>query len=222
MISLCSNIEKEFNEIASTYETNRLSSWYKAHGEIILNVLDPPQNGTILDIGCGTGWLLRQVAKSYQNIKGIGIDISSKMIDIAEEEACRENIDNLSFIKSDWEELDLSVLKGENINTVVCASTFHYFADPIRASKRIFETLTKGGQLSLLERDKANSILTHTWAVLHRFLIRDHVRFYLSHELIQFFESVGFSDVSIKRKLKKLFWKRKFYTSLVLISGKKP
>ena len=143
------------------------------------------------------------------------------MIDMAKQEACRENMNNLAFIKRDWEELDLSVLRGENINTVVCASTFHYFADPTRAAKKMFQALTKGGQLLLLERDKAGSILTQTWDALHKFIIRDHVRFYLSSELIQFFESAGFSDVSIKRKLKKLFWKGKFYTSLALISGKK-
>jgi len=215
------SVEKEFDEIASTYETNRLSLWYKVHGEMILNDLDPPQNGAILDIGCGTGWLLRQIVKLHQHIKGIGIDISSKMIDIAKEETCRENINNLAFIKGDWEELDLSMLKQENIKTIVCANTFHYFTDPVRAAKRMSQTLMEGGKFSLLERDKANSILTHTWGVLHRFLIRDHVRFYLSSELIQFFESAGFADVSIKRRVRKVFWKRKFYTSQVLISGKK-
>lgn len=215
------SIEKEFDEVAPVYETNRLSAWYKAHGEVMLNVLKHSQNGAILDIGCGTGWLLRQNHRMHQNIKGIGIDISSKMIDIAREKAFREGINNLTFMNDNWEEFDLSDLEKHNITTIVCANVFHYFDDPFSAAKKIFQTLTKGGKFFVLERDKTNSFLTNTWDAIHRILIKDNVRFYCLSELIQFFKSAGFSDVSVERRIKKFIWKGKIYTNLVLITGTK-
>ena len=40
-----------------------------------------PKNNKVLEIGCGTGELLKQVEPSY----GVGIDFSEKMIDIAQQ-----------------------------------------------------------------------------------------------------------------------------------------
>jgi ubiquinone/menaquinone biosynthesis C-methylase UbiE len=212
----------EFDQIASTYEINRLSSWYKAHNRIIMQTLDHPLTGSILDIGSGTGWLLREIAKSYKQVRGIGIDISENMIDTAKKTAKKEEISNLEFIHHDWEEMDLSELFQKNIKTVICANTFHYFNDPDGAVKRMYQILCKGGKILLLERNKTGSILTRIWNFLHKFLIKDNVNFYFVNDLIRYLKDVGFTDVTVCLKIRKMFWKKKIYTSLVLISGRKP
>jgi ubiquinone/menaquinone biosynthesis C-methylase UbiE len=211
----------QFDRVAAKYETNRLSAWYKAHAKIIIQVLNDPSPDFILDVGCGTGWLLRQIAKSYKHKKGIGIDISSNMIAIAKKAVDQEEIGNLEYIQGDWEDMDLSVLLGKSITTVICANTYHYFADPNTAAKKMFQSLSTGGRLFLLERDKAGSIITQIWDTLHLFFIKDHVRFYRSSELINFFRNAGFSDIKIQKEIRKIFWKKKIFTSLVLLSGQK-
>ena len=212
----------KFDQIASTYENNRLSSWYKAHGKMILQALDYPLIGPILDIGSGTGWFLRQIAKSDKYVKGIGIDISKNMIDTAKKAAKLERKNNLEFIHGDWEEMDLFEILPKNIKTVICANAFHYFNNPDRAAKRMFQILRKDGNFFLLERDKAGSVLTNIWGSLHTYLIKDNVHFCQSSDLVKIFIDVGFSDVTVCRKIRKIFWKKKIYTSLVLISGRKP
>lgn len=215
------SVKKEFDEVSSTYETNRLSSWYKAHGDIILNAINIKPHHCILDIGCGTGWLLRELCKTHPDVNAIGIDISSQMIDHAKKKAEEEKIYNLSFVEGNWEDMSLTWLEKQNVNTIICASAFHYFSDPAHAIRRKFETLNEGGQMLLLERDKTGSPLTNIWGLLHEFLIKDHVEFYYSSEMLSLIMNAGFQEASIIDRIKKSFWKRKLFTNMVLISGRK-
>ena len=221
-----SGVEEEFDKKASSYESNRLSPWYKAQGEYILRALASNVNGAILDVGCGTGWLLRQILKAHPQLQGVGIDLSGKMIELARQRAKEENLTNLTFIKGDWESQDLSEicnnLESKRFNVIICASTLHYFADPYSAVTTIYRCLGKGGEFLLLDRAKENSLLTRVWDRLHQVLIRDHVQFYRSTDLLRLLQDSGFTEVRIISKIKKFFWKRKMFTSLVLCSAKKP
>lgn len=214
-------VADEFDRLASEYESNRLSEWYKAHAEIIMKALHGSLSGCLLDIGCGTGWLLRQIVKSQRHITAVGIDISSNMIAAARIAAAKEKIANLEFIQGNWEDIDLSILSGKNISTVFCTSAFHYFIDPGDAAKRMYESLNNGGHFFLLEREKTDSRLTLMWDILHRYLIKDNVQFYHLSELTKFYQNAGFCNLLIQAKIRKLFWKKKLYTSMVLLSGQK-
>ncbi|MGB3223701.1 MAG: class I SAM-dependent methyltransferase [Desulforhopalus sp.] len=220
-----SSVEEEFDEKASSYENNRLSSWYKSQGEIILNVLEPYQYGTILDIGCGTGWFLRQVLKAHPQLEGIGIDLSGRMIDVARQKAKEENLHNITFYKGEWESLHLTVnginLESKPIRLIVCISAFHYFNDPFSAAKLIYRCLRNNGHFFLLDREREKSFFTSIWDVLHKTMVRDHVRFYRSTDLQSILEAAGFMDVQIMSKINKYFWRRKLFTSLVLLSARK-
>ncbi len=58
-----------------------------------------PKNSKVLEIGCGTGELLKQVDPSF----GVGIDFSEKMVDIA-----RQNFPEYKFEIDDAEDLKIS------------------------------------------------------------------------------------------------------------------
>mgnify|MGYP001232535496 CR=1 FL=1 len=66
------------------------------------------KNSTVLDIGCGDGSLLKSLQKS-KNIKGIGLDFSNNLINLA-----KKNSKNLDFKCLDM--LELSSLKNKLIN----------------------------------------------------------------------------------------------------------
>jgi ubiquinone/menaquinone biosynthesis C-methylase UbiE len=214
-------IADEFDRLAFEYENNRLSEWYKGHAEIIMKALPDSLSGCLLDIGCGTGWLLRQIVKSRNDITAIGIDISRKMIAAARKAAVQEDVADLDFLQGNWETLDLSILSGNNISAVLCANAFHYFVDPGNAARRMYQILNHSGQFFLLERDKADSGLTIIWNILHKYIIKDYVQFYQLSELNNFFQNAGFCKTLTQTKIRKLFWKKKLYTNMVLLSGQK-
>jgi len=210
-------IEQEFDAIAPVYENNGPSQWYQAHEAEMLTVCNPLKEVDILDIGCGTGHFLRQYLKQNPQARGVGLDLSSSMIDEAKNNADAEGIENVSFYKGDWEEVDAGLFRPYNFSLIVCANAFHYFADPQAAAEKMYHLLSDGGTLKLLERDKSRSLLTYFWGFLHRNCIKDHVVYYGKNELLSFYEKSGFINVRVIRTIRRYFWKKKLFTSIVLI-----
>lgn len=56
--------------------------------DTLLERLDPPDGGSVLEVGCGTGRNLIQAARRYPRAKFYGLDISTMML-----ESARANID---------------------------------------------------------------------------------------------------------------------------------
>ncbi len=219
-------IERRFDSAAATYETMRLAGWYKAQAAEVLAALDARAEGVLLDVGCGTGFLLREALAAHPQLRGLGIDLSSAMIAAARDAASHGTAgDRLAFLQADWEAMDgatlYAILRGRPVCTAVCVSAFHYFADPVAAARRIHDTLTPGGTLLLLERAKDRSLMTRSWDILHKIVIRDRVRFYESAELVQLLREAGFADVEPVSRTKKYLWKGKLYTDLTLISARR-
>ena len=217
-------VVKEFDALAGEYESNRIAPWYKAHCEEILNVCKTLAVKNVVDVGCGTAYLLRKLCKMKPEIKALGIDLSSQMIAIAERKARAEQIKNLQFMNVDWETWDAETsidLKGTGIDLIICANTFHYFADPQKAAEKFYNLLNEGGTLIILDRDKATSPLTFLWDLFHRYLIKDHVQFYSRDELVIFFGDAGFKSILVSASIRRYLWKGKLFTSIALLSWQK-
>ena len=210
-------IVREFDGLAGEYETNRLAPWYKAHAEEVLRECPADIDGAILDVGCGTGYLLRSLLKRLPRSRGVGLDISGAMAAEAARLAAADHVNNVDFITSDWETIDLQQLAGHDFSLVICANAFHYFSDPRSAAAKLFDVLAPGGSLLVLERNKSNSRMTQFWDWLHQYVIKDNVKFYDLDQLLSFFRAAGFSEARPIRKIRRLLWKNKLYTDVVLI-----
>ena len=210
-------IEKEFNSLAPVYETNRLSAWYRAHADEILAVCRNLPAGDILDVGCGTGYLLRNYLKHNPAARGVGLDVSAEMISEATKRARSEQVENVEFFQVNFEEIETSAFESYDFRIIVCASVFHYFSDPKQAAITLYSMLAEDGVLYLLERDKSRSLLTRIWDFLHRNYIKDNVEFYDKSELLRIFEQAGFKSPQLVRSIRRYFWKGKLFTSIALI-----
>lgn len=211
-------IEQQFDQWAPTYESGRLAGWYQAQTEILLDHLDLDGYPRILDIGCGTGWTLRRLSKRAPHIVGVGIDVSSGMVQQAQTLSTSEGLTNLTFKKMDWES-DLDDLSGP-FDAILCISAFHYFAQPLRALIRMRSIISDGGQLLIVERALDGSILTRAWNFAHRHLVKDHVTFAASDHLSEMARQAGFGNVRILDRVNRMFWKNKLNTSLLLLEAR--
>jgi len=211
-------VAAEFDAKAAHYETNRLAGWYRAQNEAVLAALPAGFLGTLVDVGCGTGWLLRRAASQRPGLVGVGIDLSSGMIRQA-----RMRGGGPTFLCADWESVALDSVRaaaGGAADVLTCVSVLHYFRDPGAALARMGALLQPGGLLILLDRAKEKSPLTVLWDFLHRFVIRDHCRFYSTSELRALLRDAGFQEVGEPRRIRRWFWKGKLFTSLVLLCGR--
>lgn len=215
-------VVREFDAKAASYESNRLAPWYKGHAERILDRLALQPGELVLDVGCGTGYLLREIVRRFSGIEGAGLDLTPAMIEQARDKAASEGLSNLRFECADWETVgfEVSALTGRRRpSCIVCANTLHYFSSPQAALDKMWSALAPGGRAWVLERAREGSALTAVWGYLHRYVIRDHVRFYRTEALLEMMSSAGFEQVRTELSLRKFFWRGKTYTSVALISG---
>lgn len=78
------------------------------------------EESQVLDIGCGPGKYSIGFSKYVKHV--IGIDISHKMIDLANDNKKAEKLTNADFMAIPWQEIDLDKMKWKNKFDLVFAS----------------------------------------------------------------------------------------------------
>ncbi len=218
-------ISEEFDDKAKRYEDDRLGPWYQAQGRWLLEELGSVA-GPVVDVGCGTGWFLRELVRTQSGIRGVGVDLSSGMVEEARRRAAAEGSSSLRFVEADWEGPEVEDRIALHLDAppelVTCISAFHYFADPSAALARMRRVLAPGGRVFIIERAMDGSTMTKIWDLLHRYVIRDGVEFHDSQGLMEMMETAGFTEVERVDDRRKLLWKGKLYTALTLVSGRAP
>jgi 2-polyprenyl-3-methyl-5-hydroxy-6-metoxy-1,4-benzoquinol methylase len=98
----------------------RLATWKTALESTLF-----PQ-AVVLDLGCGSG--VFSIIASTMAERVIAIDGSEKMIDLAREDALRNNVTNIQFMIGRLEELP--ALVTQQVDVIICSSVFEYLPDP--------------------------------------------------------------------------------------------
>ena len=100
----------------------------------------------ILDAGTGSGHRITNVAQFYQKCNFLGLDISEKSLDIANELKKKRKIENIKFQKMN---LMNKFSKKEKFDIVLCMGVLHHLSNPSRGLKNILNTLKKDGIIFL-------------------------------------------------------------------------
>ncbi|SRR5581483_3852483 len=101
----------------------------------------------VLDVGCGTGQTTRAAARQSGSGAAVGVDLSSKMIELARELAAAENVANASF-----EHVDAQIhpFPAESFDNAISRTGAMFFGDPVAAFSNIGRALRPGARLTLL------------------------------------------------------------------------
>lgn len=119
----------------------------------IMNATEPNGESVILDIGCGNGHHVSKLAE--ENLRVVGIDISSSMIQKA-----KENYPELKFINGDV--LNQNQFKNNTFTHILCLYfTIYYFKDKDVFFRNCMDWLMPGGFLivHIVNREKFDPIL---------------------------------------------------------------
>lgn len=157
----------------------------KAQGSLI-SMIDIHENLAFLDIGCGTGWAVGQVAKEVEN-KGsfFGVDLSQGMIDKARMNF--KGYDNFHFIRSNSESVPLG---SDLFDIIICTNSFHHYLHPDRAMNEICRLLKPGGKIYILD-PTADFPLIRFIDRFIKFFEPQHVKLYSSGEFKTFMLNAG-------------------------------
>ena len=132
--------EKFWNLIASKYAASPIAdrSAYETKIQDIKNYLTPAM--VVLDIGCGTGTQCGDIADRVKQVTGI--DISAKLLTIAEQRMAQRKLDNVDFLQTSV--FDERFAPG-SFDLVMAFHVLHFFDDIDAGMQRIHDLLKPGG-----------------------------------------------------------------------------
>lgn len=111
---------------------------------------------SFIDVGCGSGNLIIQVAKKYPNLNLIGVDLSSEILELAKKKAVENNLnEKIVFKIGSVENLPFP---DKSVDFILSTLSLHHWEDPKKAFEEIHRVLKDGG-ISLIfdfRRDARN------------------------------------------------------------------
>ena len=137
--------EKFWNLIASKYAASPITDIeaYEKKIEKLKSYLSAENH--VLDIGCGTGTQCGDLSNDVKQVTGI--DISSKLLVIAEQRKAERKIENVEFIQTTV--FDERFMPG-SFDVVMAFYVLHFFEDIDEVIRRIYGLLKPDG-LFILE-----------------------------------------------------------------------
>ena len=132
--------KKYFDEQSADYDC-RSTYYYSRNGKIscrdIAERLKKVPYGALLDIGCGTGFLIDLLAEQ-RAARYCGVDLSDEMIRTAKGKAIR----GAEFTAGSADKLPYP---DESVDIVTCSQSFHHYPYPERAMLEAKRVLKPGG-----------------------------------------------------------------------------
>jgi 2-polyprenyl-3-methyl-5-hydroxy-6-metoxy-1,4-benzoquinol methylase len=132
--------EKFWDKRAVEYDKSE-KKWEETYNKALENTKRYlKKSDIVLDFGCGSGILALRLARYVKEIHAL--DISSKMIEAAEQRAKGNNVENIHFAQATiFDER----YKKESFDVVLAFNILHLLEDSPKAVLRIYEILKSGG-----------------------------------------------------------------------------
>lgn len=159
----------------------------------VISLLKVQSGIHFLDIGCGTGWAVGQVAKLV-NDQGLfyGVDLSPKMIQKAKSNF--NSRDHLFFTQANAESLPLD---SNFFDIIICTNSFHHYPNPVKALAEMYRLLKSGGKVYILD-PTADTWITKLADKIIKTVEPEHVKMYSTREFQQLLDGVGLKYSNLK------------------------
>jgi SAM-dependent methyltransferase/glycosyltransferase involved in cell wall biosynthesis len=114
-----------------------------------------PAGSSILDVGCGSGWLSEYFARLGYDVTGI--DISPDLIEMSRERVAKVpyDVDHETKLSCNFEVHDIETRPlGRKFDAVICYDSLHHFENEHHVMANLASMLTVGGVLFILEGER--------------------------------------------------------------------
>lgn len=155
-------------------------------------------NAALLDVGCGTGALLRELATSHPQARLAGIDPSPEMLAIA-----RQRVPSAVELKTGWAE-QIPFEEGM-FDALVSCNVFHYVRRPRVALGEMARVLKPGGCLVITDWCDDYLACRICEVFLRRFN-GAHFRVYGKQECARLLEETTWEDRAVERYKISWWW----------------
>jgi len=130
-----------FDDVASRYDEIAFFKISARHVADIIKEHKSEENLDILDVACGTGNVVLECASFLKEAAFDGFDISEGMLAKAEENAKKQEIDNVSFHLQDITKLSLE----KKYDVITCSYALFFLPDAVNVLKTLMSLLKEDG-----------------------------------------------------------------------------
>jgi SAM-dependent methyltransferase len=130
--------------------TEQADRYDRASARIWQRFLDTHLVGSadhVLDVGCGTGAATRDLARAASDGEVIGIDLSTRMLELARTRSAAEGLANVTFVRGDAQ---VFPFEPQALDLVVSSFGAMFFNDPVAAFANLAGAQREGGTIALL------------------------------------------------------------------------
>lgn len=183
-------VVKEYSRLAREYDT-RWSFYIEATTSATIGRLSLPPTGRVLDVGCGTGALLQELARKFPQVTLVGVDPVPEMLAVA-----RGRVLPSTELREGWaEELPF---EDNDFDVVVSCNMFHYVRQPVSALMEMSRVLRPGGELVITDWcDDYLACRVCDWSL--RLFSPAHVKVYRERECLRLLKEAGHPQAHIER-----------------------
>ena len=176
--------------------------------KIVLPLLEDNKKLRILDIGCGTGQLVNEISKSYEDVNYLGIDVASNMISEAKSNNLKDK--NIKFKTCGIEKFNTK----DKFDIIICTHAFPYFPNKEEILKKMYKMCNKNANIIIV-----NSSTNSLKDLLINFFLKattSKAKYLSIKEMKKLFEIVKFKVCDIK-----IIRERKYMPTMALFHVKR-
>src|SRR5258708_31776428 len=117
-------LQQEFNRWAAAGRGDEMEGHHSDITEQTIALMDLRSADRVLDLGCGTGWASRRLARLVPEGDVVGIDVADEMLRRAEQASA--GVANVRYV---WGSAGKNSAARESIGKVLSVEAFYFLAD---------------------------------------------------------------------------------------------
>jgi len=183
-------LQQEFNEWAAAGRGDAMEDHHSDITDQTLGLMDFKPTDRVLDLGCGTGWASRRLARMVPEGEVVGIDVADEMLRRAEQAS--SGIANVRYL---WGSAEKIPAADNSFDKVLSVESFYYYADQGKALDELRRVIAPGGRLFIL----INLYRDNHYSLLWVSELKVPVQVHSEAEYLDMMRQHGFIDVETRR-----------------------
>jgi ubiquinone/menaquinone biosynthesis C-methylase UbiE len=139
------SLQQEFNQWAAAGRGDEMEDHHSDITEQTLALMDLQPNDRVLDLGCGTGWAARRMAKVVTAGEVVGLDVADEMLQRAKRASA--GVTNVRYF---WGSAESIPVLDNHFSMVLSVESFYYYANQGKALDELHRVLAPGGKVFIL------------------------------------------------------------------------
>jgi arsenite methyltransferase len=181
-------LQQEFNQWAAAGRGDEMEDHHSDITDQTLALMDLQGADRVLDLGCGTGWASRRIARVAGEV--VGLDVADEMLRRAEKSSSA--FKNLRYL---WGSAESIPAADNHFSKVLSVESFYYYANQGQALDELRRVMAPGGKLFILINLYKDNHYSLRWVSE----LKVPVQALSEKEYIDLLENHGFSNVQARR-----------------------